>query len=68
MARKENKGGQLTNRQIEEELAKTDQDTENQPYRGSQDNGDQVVRDQGTQMQRQDGAGAPSSDGNAEEA
>lgn len=57
MARKEHKGGILTNKQIEEELERTGNQPGSQPYRGSQDNGDEVVRERGTEVQREDGAG-----------
>lgn len=57
MNRKEHKGGILTNKQIEEELQRTGQNQEDQPYRGSQDNGDSVVRERGTEVQQNDGTG-----------
>ncbi|OLY93368.1 hypothetical protein SAMN05444008_107185 [Cnuella takakiae] len=57
MNRKEHKGGILTNQEIEEELQRTGQQPENQPYRGSQDNGDTVVRELGTEVQQNDGTG-----------
>lgn len=55
MAKKENKGGRLTNEQIEKDLkAKGAPDDQNW-YRGSQDTGDQKLRSLGTQVQKNDG-------------
>lgn len=57
MARKEHKGGLLKNEEVERELERTGaQKQEGQTYRGSQDTGDQVVREKGTEVQQQDGA------------
>ncbi|HEY0041928.1 MAG TPA: hypothetical protein VGB71_14755 [Flavisolibacter sp.] len=53
MAQKENKGGILTNAQIEADnkaKGKTDG-----PYHGSQDTGDKIVRQRGNEVQQRDG-------------
>jgi hypothetical protein len=53
MAQKENKGGILTNAQIEEDnKVKGKQEG---AYEGSQDTGDKVVRQRGTDVQQRDG-------------
>ena len=55
MAKKENKGGELTNEQIEKDLkTKGNQDQQNW-YRGSQDTGDQKIRSLGSEVQKKDG-------------
>lgn len=57
MASKERKGGLLKNQDIERELERTGaNNNEGQAYRGSQDNGDQKVRELGTEVQQRDGA------------
>ena len=44
MARKENKGGQLTNEQVEQDLkVKGKAASKNEAYHGAQDNGDSIV-------------------------
>jgi hypothetical protein len=56
MTRKENKGGLLTNEQVEKELQRTGGDDKSgRGYRGTQDTGDTTVRDLGTEVQREDG-------------
>jgi hypothetical protein len=56
MARKEHKGGQLTNEEIEKELQRTSGDDKSgYGYRGSQDTGDSTVRGLGTDVQQEDG-------------
>ncbi|RPD50652.1 hypothetical protein [Paracnuella aquatica] len=61
MASKENKGGMLRNEDIERELERTGaNDLKGGQLRGAQDTGDDVVREQGTPVQRQDGAGEES--------
>ncbi len=56
MTRKENKGGLLTNEQVEKELQRTGGDDKGgRGYRGTQDTGDSTVRDLGTEVQREDG-------------
>ena len=56
MARKENKGGLLTNEQVEQELQRTGgQEKGGRGYRGMQDTGDSTVRELGTQVQQEDG-------------
>lgn len=58
MARKENKGGILKNEDIERELhIRGDAGKEGRSYRGSQDTGDDTVRQYGTGTQRSDGLG-----------
>ena len=53
MAHKENKGGILTNEQLEQDLkAKGKQDG---TYVGMQDTGDRGVRHRGTEVQQRDG-------------
>ena len=56
MAKKENRGGELTNEQVErdnEVKGKTDQ--QEGGYRGLQDTGDTKVRGLGTDVQNNDG-------------
>jgi hypothetical protein len=56
MSKKENKGGLLSNEQIEQELQRTGADeSASRGYRGSQDTGDDIVRDLGTEVQQQNG-------------
>ena len=56
MNKKENKGGILSNEQVEQELQRTGaNDKDARGYRGMQDTGDQTVRDLGTDVQQQDG-------------
>lgn len=56
MASKENKGGLLSNRQVEEDNKVKGKSTEQGQYQGMQDTGDQGKRELGTPVQRQDGA------------
>lgn len=64
MASKENKGGILTNEQVEQDLkAKGRTSEENEAYRGSQDTGDKVVRHLGNDVQRADGRPADAENG-----
>lgn len=56
MAAKENKGGILTNEQIENDnRAKGKADKKGSTYVGSQDTGDNIVRQLGNAVQRKDG-------------
>lgn len=56
MARKENKGGNLRNEDIEKELrTQGDEQKTGRSYAGSQDTGDNTVRPLGTEVQRNDG-------------
>ncbi|ANE51346.1 hypothetical protein [Flavisolibacter tropicus] len=56
MAKKENKGGLLSNEQVEQEVQRTGSDDKGgSGYRGSQDTGDTKVRESGTEVQQQDG-------------
>ena len=55
MARKENKGGLLTNEQVERELQRTGgEEKGGRGYRGIQDTGDSTVRELGTEVQQED--------------
>ena len=63
MAQKENKGGELTNEQIEQDLkAKGKTDQGGRTYVGSQDTGDASVRQYGSEVQRNDGLGEEDND------
>lgn len=65
MTSKENKGGTLTNEQVEQDLkAKGRAPEDNEAYRGSQDTGDKVVRHLGNDVQQADGH--PADDKNGE--
>jgi hypothetical protein len=55
MAKKEHKGGELTNEQIEQDLKVKGNPDQQNWYRGAQDNGDQKIRALGTDVQRNDG-------------
>lgn len=56
MARKENKGGNLRNEDIERELrTRGAEEKTGRRYAGSQDTGDDTVRPMGTEVQRNDG-------------
>lgn len=56
MAHKENKGGTLTNEQIEADLKAKGKTETAQGYAGSQDTGDAAVRQIGNEVQKGDGA------------
>lgn len=55
MAKKENKGGELTNEQIEQDLKAKGVSDDGRGYRGTQDTGDASVRSIGTEVQKRDG-------------
>ena len=55
MAQKENKGGILTNEQIENDLKAKGASTEKGGYKGMQDTGDEQVRSLGSDVQKSDG-------------
>lgn len=56
MAQKENKGGVLTNEQVEQDLkAKGRTNEEETGHVGLQDTGDRVVRQYGSDVQRNEG-------------
>jgi hypothetical protein len=55
MAKKEHKGGELTNEQVEQELARTSTNGTEGGYKGMQDTGDSVKRELGTDVQQRDG-------------
>jgi hypothetical protein len=56
MAHKENKGGTLTNEQVEQDLkAKGRVSDGTETYHGSQDTGDKTVRQLGNDVQQADG-------------
>ena len=60
MASKENKGGILSNEQVERDNQVKGKHTENGQYQGAQDTGDKDIRSMGTDVQRRDGT--PSDD------
>jgi hypothetical protein len=53
MSKKENKGGVLTNEQIEQDLKVSSHEKDG--YHGMQDTGDRVKREEGSQVQQKDG-------------
>ena len=55
MAKKENKGGELTNEQIEQDLRAKGVSNQQKGYRGTQDTGDESLRSLGTEVQKNDG-------------
>ena len=55
MAYKENKGGLLTPEQVEKDNAVKGSDQQAGGYVGSQDTGDNIVRQLGSEVQQQDG-------------
>jgi hypothetical protein len=58
MAQKENKGGTLTNEQVEQDLKVKGKIAEGKTRNvGSQDTGDSIVRQFGTEVQRNEGTG-----------
>jgi hypothetical protein len=59
---KENKGGNLTNDQIEQDLKAKGKEDTNGRLQGSQDTGDQTIRHLGNEVQRNDGMGTDNSD------
>ncbi len=64
MASKENKGGILTNEQVEQDLkAKGHAPEDKEAYIGSQDTGDKKVRHLGNEVQRADGRPADPENG-----
>lgn len=64
MATKENKGGILTNEQVEQDLkVKQRAEPGSGTYRGSQDNGETTVRHLGTDVQQADGRPKEPEDG-----
>lgn len=56
MAGKENKGGLLSNEQVEKDLEVRGGDNTPGGYHGSQDTGDGGKREEGTPVQQKDGA------------
>jgi hypothetical protein len=63
MAQKENKGGELTNKQVEEDLKVKDKGNAGETgHVGLQDTGDSTVRQFGTDVQRNDGWAAEDQD------
>jgi len=63
MAQKENKGGTLTNSQVEEDNKVKGK--HEGAYEGAQDTGDKIVRQRGNDVQQRDGM--PQNDQNEEE-
>lgn len=56
MQQKEKAGGELTNEEIEKEISRRNSGDENShTYRGSQDTGEQTIRELGTEVQKRDG-------------
>ncbi|HEU4633751.1 MAG TPA: hypothetical protein VFS22_07200 [Flavisolibacter sp.] len=55
MAKKENKGGRLTNEQVEKDNRSKGRSDTSQSYVGLQDTGDKKLRQFGTDVQRKDG-------------
>jgi hypothetical protein len=55
MAQKENKGGVLTNEQIENDQKAKGVQQEKGGYKGTQDTGDDKIRSLGTEVQKKDG-------------
>lgn len=52
MARKEHKGGELTNEELNKDLKAKGNPDQSNWYRGAQDTGDQKIRSLGTEVQR----------------
>lgn len=64
MAEKENKGGLLSNEQVEQDIRVKGKASEgNEAYIGSQDTGDKNVRQLGNDVQRRDGLPADEENG-----
>ena len=64
MAQKENKGGTLTNEQLQQDLEAKGRDPQNNnAYSGSQDTGDKTVRHLGNDVQKADGRPADEENG-----
>lgn len=55
MAHKENKGGFLSNEEVEQDLKAKGKAENQNGYSGSQDTGDDGVRQMGTEVQHRDG-------------
>jgi hypothetical protein len=55
MAKKENKGGRLRNEQVEEDNKVKGKPGKSQGYVGTQDTGDQKLRQYGNAVQKKDG-------------
>lgn len=55
MAKKENKGGILSNEQVEQDLKAKGRSEQQPGYRGTQDTGDTGIRSLGTEVQKRDG-------------
>lgn len=55
MASKENKGGVLTNKQVENDNKVKGKNWNNGQLEGAQDTGDKVLRSEGNEVQREDG-------------
>lgn len=55
MSNKENKGGLLTTEQVEQDLKVKGKDGNEGGYHGSQDTGDEAIRQMGTEVQKRDG-------------
>ncbi len=55
MARKENKGGILSNEEVEQDLKAKGRDQQQPGYSGVQDTGDKTIRSLGSEVQKRDG-------------
>jgi hypothetical protein len=56
MAKKEHKGGMLTNEEVERDNRARGKDAKGKPvYSGVQDTGDQKIRGKGSEVQKSDG-------------
>ena len=55
MSQKENKGGLLSNEEVEQDLKAKGKDGAQNWYAGSQDTGDNGIRQMGTAVQQRDG-------------
>ena len=67
MAKEENRGGNLTNKEIEEDLKVTGKQDGQGGYIGSQDTGDRAPRSMGTEVQKNDGLISDEKDGEKNE-
>ena len=63
MAKKENKGGILTNQQIEQDLKAKGASVPKGGYKGTQDTGADIVPEQGNEVQKTGGADKENSKG-----
>ncbi|HVK96418.1 MAG TPA: hypothetical protein VM368_01315 [Flavisolibacter sp.] len=64
MDKKEKKGGILTNKDVEEDLKAKNKAEDGNRYIGSQDTGDNTIRQMGNDVQKNDGIGDDDHDEN----